>query len=697
MKGQITSFRRPDIQGLRALAVILVVAFHAGLPVPGGFVGVDVFFVISGFVVTGMLSREWKATGRINFLAFYLRRLQRLAPALALMITFTIVASVLVLSPVGSQQTAAKTAMGAVLLSANVVIVRTTGGYFDAPAALNPLLNTWSLSVEEQFYLVFPVLLASAWFVQRRTVLRAAPVLIMASVASVSFGLAAMGSIGYELPKASWLIGFYSPMTRLWEFSAGVILSLLGSRTIIKSRTFASLIALAGLTLLLTSLLMISSDTPFPGFWTVLPVAGTTLLILSGDDASNPFTKALSVRPLVKIGDWSYSIYLWHWPFVVMAGVLSKDQFWSPALATVLSLAPALASYHFVEVPIRSIPNLGRTRAAVLLSLTIGIPLLFAMGLHRSAQDWFGNESLRTKMAKVQSYPTGWNNPVCISPIPVNHRAVRPCQWNTSATGVPVYLIGDSNAMHFSEALKGAGVRLERPVTALGSDGCPLIDVYIKRSREPRFLERCREDYVALVNWLKEQPAGIVMISSVDRYWRDRGYLIHSGRDFSNANIEGNARALNDGLKRTVLSIQAAGHSVALIQTIPHFTALPYRTEDTVCSGWSVLVGSCDSPSVSMPVNFADTLQRASRDGIRGVGEETGASIVDLRGYFCPNGRCETRGVDGTDLYMLDGYHLNRYGSALLSEAFGEEIARASNSTHIKKQPRAGGRESEVP
>ena len=149
--------RRRDIQGLRAVAVLLVVFFHAGLPLPGGFVGVDVFFVISGFVITGMLAREFERSGRIKFREFYARRFKRLTPALALMVTVTVLLSAVIASPLGAQQVTAQTAIGAMLLAANVVIALTTGGYFDAAADTNPLLNTWSLSVEEQFYLFFPL------------------------------------------------------------------------------------------------------------------------------------------------------------------------------------------------------------------------------------------------------------------------------------------------------------------------------------------------------------------------------------------------------------------------------------------------------------------------------------------------------------------------------------------------------------
>jgi len=223
----VSDGRRFDIQGLRAVAVLLVVAFHAGLPVPGGFVGVDVFFVISGFVITGMIHRERSSTGRFRFGRFYLRRFKRLTPALSLMVAVTMVLAFCLLSPFTEQQPAAQTGIGAMLLVANFMIAYKTGDYFDAPAESNPLLHTWSLSVEEQFYLVFPAILLLGWVLSQRGRRRIPWVAVLVGTAAlISFGLVMMGASALDPSTAKYLLEFYSPLTRAWEFAVGALLAL---------------------------------------------------------------------------------------------------------------------------------------------------------------------------------------------------------------------------------------------------------------------------------------------------------------------------------------------------------------------------------------------------------------------------------------------------------------------------------------
>lgn len=256
--------RRRDIQGLRALAVVGVIAFHAGLPVSGGFIGVDVFFVISGYVITNMLRREWSNTGSIRLRSFFRRRFLRLTPALALLIAVTFLISGFVLYA-DQQWIALQTGFGALFLVANLVIARNTGGYFDSSAEMNPLLNTWSLSVEEQFYILFPVVILFGFLVTRRFArlssfnLFAVFLLGLVSFASMllSTGLIA----GLAVP--SWL-NFYSPIPRVWEFAVGSALAFGVHRFVRLPLFLAYALVSCGLLSILISFFAFNEVTPWP-------------------------------------------------------------------------------------------------------------------------------------------------------------------------------------------------------------------------------------------------------------------------------------------------------------------------------------------------------------------------------------------------------------------------------------------------
>jgi peptidoglycan/LPS O-acetylase OafA/YrhL len=551
----------------------MVVAFHAGLPIPGGFVGVDVFFVISGYVITAMLHREWTTTGRILFFTFYLRRFKRLTPALAVVVVATVILSYLLLSPFGTQQITAKTALGAMLLGANVIIARTTGDYFDAPAELNPLLNTWSLSVEEQFYIVFPTILFIGWHLARRVPHpKATPFLIVGSIAAVSFGLAVFGSTGYVLSKASWLVGFYSPFTRAWEFAVGAILALAMTRHILISENLTLVFGLLGAGMLTASLGLISSSTPFPGVWTLLPVTGSLLLLFAGTNNSNLVTRALATRSMVKIGDWSYSIYLWHWPLIVFAGVLWPNLSWIQLFAAILSIGPAIASYKWVEQPIRDMPITKRRRVAMVAITTVFPALGLASVAWAAPRLGLLPTDIKAAIETV-SKPHVPSERGCMTKGPFTPESVVNCGWNLTANGSPIYLAGDSDAWHFAEATIGAAELLDRPVWIFTTPSCPLISnltiswigqsEFFPSAVNPNEFNHCDSYVTYTLAWLQQAPPGTVFIAALDQYWWDPSIRVKLEGADATTRTEEKAVVLRKGLAATVKTLQSSGHHVS--------------------------------------------------------------------------------------------------------------------------------------
>lgn len=504
--------RRPDIQGMRAIAVLVVVAFHAGLPVPGGFVGVDTFFVISGFVITAMLNRQWQQSGGIKFGSFYLRRFKRLTPALALMIAVTTVLSVLFLSPLGPQQAAGQTAIGAMMLVANFVIATTTGGYFTPKADTNPLLHTWSLSVEEQFYLVFPALMLFGWMLtrSRRCSTPLGPLLIVAGIGVLSFALAATSSDGVSIPGFQRVLGFYSPVTRVWEFAAGALLALVFTLWRPTSGRLCNALGIIGLALVIGSVLGINERTPFPGVWTLLPVTGTMLVILAGTHASGPVFRALSTRPMVRIGDWSYSIYLWHWPFVVFAGLLWPQNAMALFGSAILSFVPAVLSYRALEEPIRNIEGMTPRRWAGLVAVVLVVPVSLGAALWFSASRGWWSQSVRHLQAATIPLHTA-TVAGCDKRQPLDSAVTSRCTWNTEAPGAPVYLLGDSNSSQFSEGIIAAGRELGRSVTIAAAVACPFVDVYIE-TPPPSDGAVCRRYFEGSLDYLKGARANAAQL-----------------------------------------------------------------------------------------------------------------------------------------------------------------------------------------
>ena len=627
----VSEGRRPDIQGLRAVAVLLVVAFHSGLPVPGGFVGVDVFFVISGFVITGMIRREHSSTGRFRFGRFYFRRFKRLTPALALMVAVTMVLSFCLLSPFGTQQKAASTGIGAMLLQANFVIAQTTGGYFDAPAESNPLLHTWSLSVEEQFYLMFPAILVLGWALSRRGERRIPAVMALVTVvALISFGLAVMGAGG---PADSRFLGFYSPFTRAWEFAVGALLALGTMGRALRFRRHAVVGAWLGVALIAASAWTINSTTPFPGPWTLLPVCGTLLLIAAGTQHTTWVSRALAFPAVVKVGDWSYSIYLWHWPLRVFAVSLWPDVPLVAVLAVTVSIVPAVVSYRWVEQPLRRLPPLTRPRTLGLVVAVVCPATLLAATLGVAANEYW---LPRYKSGAIAHQgDTEWADFFTLlrtTYYPCTDRAIREnalkwegvtrCWQSKASSHIDVALVGDSHVEHLFPGL--AEALPNKNVVYYAVDGLPVRSV----SGMDRIIDHVASD-----------PAiETVIISAM---WAKRGVP-------------------ENELVKTLETFKSKDKAVVLTDDVPRFffeaVACKYRRAPILpFSQCSQDRGLFDKARAT----YYPELEAA-------IDKVPGVQLLNSAEYFCDNNVCSMN--KGDALLFRDMSHLNNIGSRFLAD-----------------------------
>jgi peptidoglycan/LPS O-acetylase OafA/YrhL len=664
--------RREDIQGLRALAVIAVICFHARLPIPGGFTGVDIFFVISGFVITLMLCRQVEREGSVSLVNFYLNRFKRLSPALSVVVTVTIALSAFLLSPLGANvKISVMTGVRAVFMTANVYIARNTGGYFDPAAETNPLLNTWSLSVEEQFYFFFPAALLLSFYLQRRGgIWRHSNLIVVIGLLCLSVA-AMFSSWSGIFSSQGKLLSFYNPIPRAWEFAVGALLALLLHKISYKSQGASNFFAVIGAILVLLSFFAVSGKDNYPGIITLLPVLAASALIIAGScERTNAISTLLSSRQMVYVGDISYSWYLWHWPIIVFTSVVISDHPSTLAIAALASLVPAIASYKWIETPLRRIPVTGMKQSLKFIALTLIPPIIVGAVVLKSSAKGYWIEKIHNFQASYGPLHAG-NTAGCGHGKVPESSSDDSCLWNATAAGTPVYLIGDSNADHFSEAVISAGESVNSPVRVFTKGGCAFIgESWSDRSEIEQ--AACLGYVNSTLEFLKNTRPGIVVFGISDSAWS----LSHSavGPDRTNETSEVNVALpyLRQQLQEKISAIQAFGHKVLLLQPVPKFVQDSKAMFDAgKCSTIAVAKGSCPT-RVSVTASDQFPSQANARIAILETAKILNTELLDVREVLCDGNECFNH--HGANVLYRDAGHLSVTSNAHFVSHFAKKF-----------------------
>lgn len=638
MSGSTPGYRA-DIDGLRAVAVLAVLAHHLSVRIaPGGYVGVDVFFVISGYLITRIISREL-ADGSFSLAAFYQRRARRILPALGVVLAATLLIGWFVLAPSDYRNTAAAS-LSSIGFMSNVYFWRAlSDGYFAGDAKLNPLLHTWSLGVEEQFYLVYPLLLLGLARYPRTRIVAVLGVLAAASL------VAAEGMLG-DKPVA---VFFLSPF-RAWELLAGALVAC--SPAVPAGRAAREAVAVLALAAIAFAVFALDPGSRFPGFSALLPVLGAAALIGVGGSGGSAVTSLLGARPVAYVGLISYSLYLWHWPLLVFARSLTSADLRPVVLpvVAVASIAIAAASYEFIEKPFRRRGPGTQARwlpvgglAALALTAVAAI-VLFASGgaAERIGPDARLADAVRTEPIRFRECERRLADPSSTL-----------CTIGRAATAPRFAVWGDSHALAwlpgFDDALRDVG----EAAIAAPSAGCPpLLGV-----ENGSGVCHARNDRV--FRTLKDDPRieTVVLAGFWSKYFADSNIALVAADGRT-----GNAEVAGAALRTTVQALRAAGKRVVLMGPVP-----TYPVDIPLEIARIDLGGTPPDTTTKTAVRAANAAFYSTATAL----SVEGVSFVDPAEWLC-DPDCAL--VAGGNLLYRDSNHLSPRGAALFSSSIREHV-----------------------
>ncbi|HEY0870097.1 MAG TPA: acyltransferase family protein [Acidothermaceae bacterium] len=675
---------RPDVEGLRAIAIGLVVLYHAGVPyLSGGYVGVDVFFVISGFVITAQLLRERVKSGSNSLREFYARRMRRIVPAASLVIVATTVISFLALGAVRGRQIA-QDGLWSSFFAANIHLAAVGTNYLSAERPPSPLQNYWSLAVEEQFYLVWPVLMLTAAALFARRALRTKLTVLLVLVVGSSLTWSAVET------SRNATAAYFSPATRAWELGVGALIAVVASSLRHVPVLVAAIATWSGLLLIVYSAIMLSSRTAYPGTAATMPVFGAALVIIGGTVGPRAGAEWLLRRwPMQWLGKISYSWYLWHLPILTIAQERNGTLTTHDKVGLVgLSLVAAIATYAIVENPLRMSRKLAiRPLGSVVLGLGVIVATIGGVLAYTAANSGFGASSDVVVAASSGEPVTGSANAVevaaviatstTIQAVPgnvkpgLNHVAgdggtayhdgclaeptqvtVGTCAFGDLGSRDTLVLYGDSHAAMWLPAFADYATRAQLKLVLLAHSGCPAPDMPFFDAVDHRRYPECDAWHryaIGRINALA--PKYVVVTSSFD------GALDPSQRKITPA-------AWTAGTTRLLNEIAVPNVKVAVLGDIPY----PQQVTADCLAAHAAAVYRCSTPRDRAVLGKN---QSADADGARAGG----AIYVDVNSWFCTATTCPP--LAGDVVIYQNAYHITATYSQLLAGVVGDAISES--------------------
>lgn len=487
-----------EIQGLRALAATLVLIFHAKF-LSGGFIGVDIFYVISGFLITGLLLKELNSTGRISLKAFYLRRSKRLLPASFLVLFVTALFAWLVLPPI-ARGSIGRDLIASTLYISNYLFAWWENDYQNLNATPSPFIHYWSLAVEEQFYIFWPL------FIIALAKLRSARKFV------IGFSLVTLTTfaLGVWLTIVAPIWAFYSLPTRAWELSVGALIAFLP-----KLRRQSRSLALLGVIALVASAIWFNEKIAFPGIYALLPVLGTAALLSSIGAWPKPLKWLATNRISIWLGKISYPLYLWHWPVLVLPiALFARDLLlWERIAALIVTVILADLTTRYVEEPLQ-LRNFAPRRIVLSTIVAMALALLLGFGIAKTTTSSILIEGKQVTLASIESRPTPYDDGCHLN----YHQSIPPlCEFGQTDGKRTVVLYGDSHAVQWFPALEKLAQEKGFKLITLTKSACPSIDV-VRESAGAFKMSNCatwRENAIKRITAAKPD---LVVLSSFEHF-----------------------------------------------------------------------------------------------------------------------------------------------------------------------------------